>query len=89
MMLRPLPTAHGHLQPALRSATLRRHVARLIRHAGTRLLLAARRMAGPPPAPRWVASDLPHLEFHADAGAPEGALYVDGEFVGKLDITRL
>jgi len=24
----------------------------------------------------------PRLEFHADAGAPEGALYVDGEFAG-------
>ena len=33
------------------------------------------------------------LEFHAihrDAGAPEGALYVDGKFVGTLDgVTRL
>ena len=26
----------------------------------------------------------PRLEFHAEAGAPEGALYVDGELVGRL-----
>jgi hypothetical protein len=24
------------------------------------------------------------LEFHAEAGAPEGALYVDGRFVGHI-----
>ena len=27
---------------------------------------------------------LPRLEFHADAGAPEGALYVDGVLFGHL-----
>jgi hypothetical protein len=33
---------------------------------------------------------LPSLEFHADAGAPEGALYVDGELVGYVPgVTRL
>ena len=30
------------------------------------------------------------LEFYAQAGAPEGALYVDGQFVGWLQgVTRL
>lgn len=30
------------------------------------------------------------LEFHGDAGAPEGALYVDGQLVGRLlGVTRL
>ncbi len=30
------------------------------------------------------------LEFHADAGAPEGALYVDGQLVGHvLGVKRL
>lgn len=30
------------------------------------------------------------LEFYADAGAPEGALYVDGQLVGRLPgVTRL
>lgn len=32
----------------------------------------------------------PQLEFHADAGAPEGALYLDGKLVGWLSgVTRL
>ncbi len=30
------------------------------------------------------------VEFHAEAGAPEGALYVNGEWVGNLlGVTRL
>jgi hypothetical protein len=32
----------------------------------------------------------PVIEFHADAGAPEGALYVDGRLVGHvLGVNRL
>lgn len=32
----------------------------------------------------------PVLEFYAEAGAPEGALYLDGELVGRLEgVTRL
>jgi hypothetical protein len=32
----------------------------------------------------------PVLEFHAEAGAPEGALYVDGVLVGMLaGVSRL
>lgn len=32
----------------------------------------------------------PVLEFHAEAGAPEGALYVNGQLVGHLPgVTRL
>jgi hypothetical protein len=30
----------------------------------------------------------PRLEFHAEAGAPEGALYVDGKLVGRLPGVR-
>ncbi len=26
----------------------------------------------------------PHVEFYAEAGAPEGALYVNGHLVGRL-----
>jgi hypothetical protein len=33
---------------------------------------------------------VPCIEFHADAGAPEGALYVNGRFVGWIEgVTRL
>ncbi|MDN3922691.1 hypothetical protein [Roseateles violae] len=30
----------------------------------------------------------PELEFYAEAGAPEGALYMDGRLVGKLPGVR-
>lgn len=38
-------------------------------------------------APRAVAPAAPSgpVEFHCDAGAPEGALFVDGRFVGWID----
>lgn len=29
-----------------------------------------------------------HLEFYAEAGAPEGALYVDGQLAAQLDGIR-
>ena len=37
----------------------------------------------PPPA------DQPLVEYHGQAGAPEGALYVNGEFIGRLEVDRL
>ncbi len=37
-----------------------------------------------------LAQAEPQLEFHAEAGAPEGALYVNGQLVGHLTgVTRL
>jgi hypothetical protein len=38
----------------------------------------------PPPTPPVPAV----LEFYADAGAPEGALYLDGELVGWIPGVR-
>ena len=61
------------------------HPARRVAVAGLRgasLVLArlARRLAVAPPV---AAPVLPsRLEFYADAGAPEGALYLDGQLVG-------
>lgn len=47
--------------------------------------LAARLALVPGPTPGERV-----LEFHADAGAPEGALYVDGQLVGHvLGVNRL
>lgn len=61
----------------------RRALAAALQRAATGLAAAAHRLATEraPPAPSEVA---PWLEFHADAGAPEGALYVNGELVGTL-----
>ncbi len=36
-----------------------------------------------------AAADLPLLEFHAEAGAPEGALFVNGRYAGRIDVQRL
>jgi hypothetical protein len=59
------------------------HAARAL-VAASRMLdrLAARlnAAAAHPPAPEL----LPVLEFYASAGAPEGALYLNGELVGTL-----
>lgn len=58
--------------------------------AASRMLdrLAARLSAA---AARQATPELPPvLEFYASAGAPEGALYLDGELVGTLPgVTRL
>ena len=40
------------------------------------------------PAVEALQSRDPRLEFHAEAGAPEGALYVDGELIGRLHGVR-
>jgi hypothetical protein len=71
-------TAGGHRARLWATALLR---------AGSRLLDgAAARLAV---APRAAPADR-LIEFHADAGAPEGALYVDGQLVGHvLGVTRL
>ncbi len=64
------PSARRLLAGALRSASVA--LARL-----SRSLAAAERARERPPAERV-------LEFYAEAGAPEGALYVDGQLVGFL-----
>jgi hypothetical protein len=68
-------------------------LARSLRDLGARLASLGRRLAGaerssaaarPPPAVSWS-----QVEFHAEAGAPEGAVFVDGEFIGHLPVSRL
>jgi hypothetical protein len=56
--------------------------AALLRGASSALARLAQQVAAP------EATPLPHLpevlEFYSDAGAPEGALYLDGDLVGYL-----
>jgi len=61
----------------------RRLAAALLRAASDRLATVALHLAvhEPSAAPGLAA---PVLEFHAEAGAPEGALYVNGRFVGHI-----
>jgi hypothetical protein len=44
----------------------------------------ARVAAALDPMPPGRTARAPRVEYHADVGAPEGALYVDGELVGWL-----
>jgi len=67
------------------SAAARRAAAAALRSASAVLARLARRVASPAlPLPR---AD-PRLEFYAEAGAPEGALYLDGDFVGRIEGVR-
>jgi hypothetical protein len=59
---------------------LRHAVAAVLRGASRVLSRLARRVATTPN--RTAASG--HLEFYAEAGAPEGAVYVNGLLVGHL-----
>jgi hypothetical protein len=73
-------------RPARRA--LRLFAAAVLRASSVALDRLSRRLATLPQRPaRAVPTS---LEFHAEAGAPEGALYVDGELVGRLPgVTRL
>ena len=70
---------------------VRRLLAWVLLRASAMLSGWARRVHAPTRSARLpVASAAPYLEFHADAGAPEGALYVDGVLFGRLDgVSRL
>lgn len=61
------------------SGAARRAAAASLRSASAVLARLARRLAVPPVRQRSVD---PRVEFYAEAGAPEGALYLDGELVG-------
>jgi hypothetical protein len=76
----PFDAAHpGERRVRTVTSTLLRTASRALDGLATRLSLAAR----PPRAE-------PLLEFHAEAGAPEGALFVNGELVGRvLGVNRL
>jgi hypothetical protein len=65
---------------------LRRLAAAALQSASAGLAVVARRIAEAP-LPEARSID-PRLEFYAQAGAPEGALYVDGQLVGILPGVR-
>lgn len=67
---------------------LRDVAAALLRALGALLDRAAHRLAAERrPEAQWAH---PVVEFHAEAGAPEGALYVNGRLVGRIEgVTRL
>ena len=74
------------LAPGAVPSDVRRLAAQALRMASRLLGRMARQMLRTRPARRSE----PVYEFYAEAGAPEGALYVDGQLVGRIDgITRL
>ncbi|HMQ73662.1 MAG TPA: hypothetical protein PKD25_14175 [Rubrivivax sp.] len=67
----------------------RRALVQLLRLSGRWLLRLARRIR-PGRTPSAAEAMDPVLEFYAEAGAPEGALFVDGCRIGVLPgVTRL
>ena len=67
--------------------TLRQLAARGLRSASAAMARLAGHLAAPVARP---APTDPQLEYHAEAGAPEGALYLDGRLVGWVEgVTRL
>jgi hypothetical protein len=65
----------------LLAAALLQGASRALARSATQLVALPRR-----PLPTLA----PMFEFHAEAGAPEGALYLDGELVARLPgVTRL
>ena len=76
----PLAAPRGNL--------VRRGAAVALRGASVALARLSRRVHATRVA--RTARRAPELEFYAEAGAPEGALYVDGELVGYVSgVTRL
>jgi hypothetical protein len=65
--------------------TLRRFGAAALRRASVALERWSRQLVEAAPMEARAA---PRLEFHAEAGAPEGALYVDGRLVGWIGGVR-
>lgn len=85
-MSRSLPWWIAEAPPRPSRRFARRLVAALLQSASRALARAAQRLS----APRRPSLPPQMLEFHADAGAPEGALYADGELVAWLPgVTRL
>jgi hypothetical protein len=73
-------------EAALTRESWRRRLALTLRHTGAGLVQLAERLSSAQGRRRRA----PELEFYAEAGAPEGALYVDGHLVGTLPgVTRL
>lgn len=79
----PLPATEG-LRYQLASALL--SASALLLHVAVRLQHTPAAAKPAPAAPRAE----PLLEYYAEAGAPEGALYVDGELAGWIPgVSRL
>jgi hypothetical protein len=79
-----------HAYLPVRPSALRHAAAAVLHVASAGLQRLARELAAPAAAAPRPDARLPQLEFHAEAGALEGALYVDGQLVAMLPgVSRL
>jgi hypothetical protein len=86
----PVLTGHRPAQRPSFSDTWRRLAAHVLRGASAALARQARDVARPLHArQRRRSQHAASVEFHAEAGAPEGALFIDGDLVGYIDVRRL
>jgi len=86
----PALTGHRPAQRPSFSDTWRRLAAQLLRGASAALARQARDVVRPLHARQRRRSQHDvSVEFHAEAGAPEGALFIDGELVGYVEVRRL
>ena len=84
-MIKSLPWSYYPAEHALEHR-LRHAVTGILRGTSRILSRLARRLA----SKKARHADIGHLEFYAEAGAPEGAVYADGLLVGYVTgVTRL
>lgn len=79
-MIKSLPWSY-HPAGHVIEHQLRHAVAAVLRGASRMLSRLARRIAASKKARH---AEIGHLEFYAEAGAPEGAIYADGLLVGYV-----
>lgn len=88
-MIKTLPWAAGDAARPL-SATLLHFVAAVLYAAGEMLTRHATRVTTAQAARQSLPHTVEFHSFHREAGAPEGALYVNGQLVGVIEgVTRL
>lgn len=83
-MVKSLPWTHRPYAEGSRAKTPRLLAAAVLRFASAVLARAARQLAAAEKKRGDAVVRGSVLEFYAEAGAPEGALYADGVLVGYL-----
>lgn len=86
--LKPLPWRQAYPAERSWSQPVRRFTAAGLQIASASLARLAEQVAAPASRAVGQAPAQPTLEFYAEASAPEGALYLDGELVGWLTGVR-
>jgi len=84
MLTKPTPVHWRHPAIAVHETlNLRRSAVAALQVVSAALERLARWLATTPAQPSALSAHA-SLEFHAEAGAPEGALYVDGQLAARL-----